>query len=638
MAEAVPSLAALCVARLAMGAPQRALLLRRLPEELVLKLLADMIASKTLTDDRLAAFFMISRRVLNLSGCCAIRNSILRQIPFRCPELRCLDLSNCPQVTNTVIRAVLQGCSNLQTLQLDGCRHITDAAFQPDHSPFYVLHACTSLKVVSFARCSQLTKDLVLFLVKACRSLIDINFRAASALTTTRSTYQRNGFYAMGRALRAIDLTQSSITDVTLFALAKHCPYLEEVKLSCCSEITDVGIEALVRSCRHLRVLDLNNCALITDRGVGMIGAYGQQLERLYLSWCMNITDKSVVEVARGCKNLQELLLVWCTQLTNASIDAFLPDGDATSEAASRVQGSHISNAGLASPRGNCFEALDHNMTWRRFDLNAKGVEGIQERTIGGGVVTLMSCVAVAFLLLSELSVWWTVSVTHRMHVDTDPQDFPINIEVDVSFSTKPAKVAMDVSDSKGHKEIMLQKDIQEEPYGENGCRLYGTVQVQKVAGDLSFAHEGSLTVFSFFDFLNFNSSHVVNHLRFGPQIPDMETPLIDVSKILTKNLATYKYFVSVVPSRYVYLNGRSVTTFQYSVTEHETSSRGPNGQVSFPGVIFSYEFSPIAVEYIESKLSVLHFLTSTSAIVGGVFAVARMIDGAIYSVSKKVD
>ncbi|KAG6957188.1 hypothetical protein JG687_00010145 [Phytophthora cactorum] len=359
--QSLPSLAALCVARLAMGAPQRALLsiLRRLPEELVLTLLADMIASKTLTDDRLAAFFMISRRVLNLSGCCAIRNSILRQIPFRCPELRCLDLSNCPQVTNTVIRAVLQGCSNLQTLQLDGCRHITDAAFQPDHSPFYALHACTSLKVVSFARCSQLTKDLVLFL-RIHDDAIHLLLRSATDLQrlnlsfmdisdkafTTEPSDQRNGFYAMGRALRAIDLTQSSITDATLFALAKHCPQLEEVKLSCCSEITDVGIEALVRSCRCLRTLDLNNCALVTDRGVGMIGAYGQRLERLNLSWCMNITDKSVVDVARGCEHLQEVLLVWCTQLTDASIDAFLPDEESTSEAVARAQGLKLNFSG----------------------------------------------------------------------------------------------------------------------------------------------------------------------------------------------------------------------------------------------------------------------------------------------------
>uniref|UniRef100_M4BZN4 Endoplasmic reticulum vesicle transporter C-terminal domain-containing protein n=1 Tax=Hyaloperonospora arabidopsidis (strain Emoy2) TaxID=559515 RepID=M4BZN4_HYAAE len=278
-------------------------------------------------------------------------------------------------------------------------------------------------------------------------------------------------------------------------------------------------------------------------------------------------------------------------------------------------------------------------MSWRRFDLNVKGVEGIQERTIGGGIVTLLSCVVAAFLLLSELSVWWTVSVTHHMHVDTDPQDFPITVEVDISFLHETCQaVALDVSDAKGNKDILLNRDIQEEPFGENGCRFYGTVQVQKVAGDLSFAHEGSLTIFSVFEFLSFNSSHVINHLRFGPQIPDMETPLIDVSKVLTTNLATYKYFVSIVPTRYIFLNGRSVATFQYSVTEHESVTRGPNGQVSFPGVIFSYDFSPIAVQYVESKPSVLHFLTSTSAIVGGVFAVARMIDGAIYSVSKKVD
>lgn len=102
--------------------------------------------------------------------------------------------------------------------------------------------------------------------------------------------------------------------------------------------------------------------------------------------------------------------------------------------------------------------------------------------------------------------------------------------------------------------------------------------------------------------------------------------------------VATYKYFVNVVPTTYVYLNGRSVTTFQYSVTEHETKSQRGDGQVTFPGVIISYDFSPIAVEYVESKPSILHFLTQTSAIVGGVFAVARMIDGAIYSVSKKID
>lgn len=52
-----------------------------------MSVLAGMIASNTLTDDRLATFFVLTRRVLKLEGCAAIRNSILRQIPARCPQL-----------------------------------------------------------------------------------------------------------------------------------------------------------------------------------------------------------------------------------------------------------------------------------------------------------------------------------------------------------------------------------------------------------------------------------------------------------------------------------------------------------------------------------------------------------------------
>lgn len=261
-------------------------------------------------------------------------------------------------MTNTVVRSVLQGCSNLQTLRLDGCRHITDAAFQPELSPLYTLRASTSLQVVSFARCSQLTDDLVLFLVHSYRSLTDINFskckkiqseairvllRSATSLRRLNLSFmditdaaftseqdgaldQANGLCAVGRSLRSIDLTHCRITDATLFALAKHCRNLEEVKLSSCSEITDVGVERLLRSCIYLRELDLNNCPLVMDRGVSAVGMHGKRLRRLNLSWCMNITDKCIVDLARGCEQLQEVLLVWCTQLTDTALDAFIDE------------------------------------------------------------------------------------------------------------------------------------------------------------------------------------------------------------------------------------------------------------------------------------------------------------------------
>ncbi|DBA00529.1 TPA: hypothetical protein N0F65_006433 [Lagenidium giganteum] len=371
-ADAMPSLTALCLERLATVPPNRThmllTILRILPEELVMELLHAMIAQNTLTDDRLAAFFMFPRRVLTLYGCSSIRNSILRQIPFRCPEL----------VNNTVVRAVLQGCTNLHTLKLDGCRHITDAAFQPDHSPFYPLRACTSLQVVSFARCSQLTKELLSFLAKACRSLTDINLSrckripsdAIHAFLCSAPNLQRlnlsftdigdeafvantadepGAFHAMARSLRVLDLTHCNVTDATLHAIAAQCHKLEELRLSNCSEITDIGVEALTASCRTLRKLDLNNCGLVTDRGIRAVAAHAQRLESLNLSWCMNITDKGLVALAQNCEGLAELRLVWCTQLTDAAVDCFVHLGRSTKFYLSGCKG--ISGASVEAAR-----------------------------------------------------------------------------------------------------------------------------------------------------------------------------------------------------------------------------------------------------------------------------------------------
>jgi hypothetical protein len=46
---------------------------------------------------------------------------------------------------------------------------------------------------------------------------------------------------------------------------------------------------------------------------------------------------------------------------------------------------------------------------------------------------------------------------------------------------------------------------------------------------------------------------------------------------------------------------------------------------------VFIYDISPILVHLIEYRHSFGHFLTNLCAIVGGVFTVAGMIDGALY-------
>ena len=50
-----------------------------------------------------------------------------------------------------------------------------------------------------------------------------------------------------------------------------------------------------------------------------------------------------------------------------------------------------------------------------------KAMEGIQVRTFGGGLVTLICGSIVLMLFLSELVLFCSVNVRNRMSVDTEP-------------------------------------------------------------------------------------------------------------------------------------------------------------------------------------------------------------------------
>lgn len=93
-----------------------------------------------------------------------------------------------------------------------------------------------------------------------------------------------------------------------------------------------------------------------------------------------------------------------------------------------------------------------------------------------------------------------------------------------------------------------------------------------------------------------------------------------------------YQYFVKVVPTRYHKLNGVELKTNQFSVTTHKRVMNSRLGESGLPGVFFMYELSPILVQLTETRRSFAHFLTSLCAIIGGVFTVAGMIDGVIYT------
>lgn len=66
-----------------------------------------------------------------------------------------------------------------------------------------------------------------------------------------------------------------------------------------------------------------------------------------------------------------------------------------------------------------------------------------------------------------------------------------------------------------------------------------------------------------------------------------------------------FQYYIKIVPTMYVKLNGSVVHTNQFSVTRHVKRVGGHSVEHSsggMPGVFFNYELSPLMVKYTEHQ------------------------------------
>jgi hypothetical protein len=198
-----------------------------------------------------------------------------------------------------------------------------------------------------------------------------------------------------------------------------------------------------------------------------------------------------------------------------------------------------------------------------------------------------------------------------------------------------------------------LKEEI-ESQRGE-GCRVYGDMAINKVAGNIHFApgrsfQQGSMHIHDLAPFAGeqpFDFSHNIKKMAFGQEYPGLTNPLDGVIVYQpTKNLlpdpvgiptgGTYQYFLKVVPTSYTTLRNSTIGSNQYSVTEHFREPI-PGAAQQLPGVFFFYDLSPIKVKYFEERQSLTAFLTSACAIVGGVFTVAGILDATIWAGQRAV-
>ncbi|CAN6707887.1 unnamed protein product [Malus baccata var. baccata] len=164
------------------------------------------------------------------------------------------------------------------------------------------------------------------------------------------------------------------------------------------------------------------------------------------------------------------------------------------------------------------------------------------------------------------------------------------------------------------------------------GCRVFGVLDVQRVAGNFHISVHG-LNIFAaqmiFEGSRNVNVSHIIHDLSFGPKYPGIHNPLDGTDRILHDTSGTFKYYIKIVPTEYRYISKEVLPTNQFSVTEYFSPMK--QFDRTWPAVYFLYDLSPITVTIKEERRSFLHFITRLCAVLGGTFALTGMLDRWMY-------
>nr|XP_053628893.1 endoplasmic reticulum-Golgi intermediate compartment protein 3-like [Cherax quadricarinatus] len=172
----------------------------------------------------------------------------------------------------------------------------------------------------------------------------------------------------------------------------------------------------------------------------------------------------------------------------------------------------------------------------------------------------------------------------------------------------------------------------------EEGCQIYGYLEVNRVGGNFHFApgksfQHNHLHIHDVQQYrtADFDLSHRIRHLSFGVNIPGKTNPIDGTEFKTEKGPKTINYYIKIVPTTYEKVDGSTLSTNQFSVTQHQKNIQLGMGETGLPGVFFTYELSPMMVKYTEKHKSLGHFLTGVCAVIGGVFTVAGILDSIIY-------
>lgn len=187
---------------------------------------------------------------------------------------------------------------------------------------------------------------------------------------------------------------------------------------------------------------------------------------------------------------------------------------------------------------------------------------------------------------------------------------------------------------------------VQARTHTEEGCLIEGTVWVNRVPGSFQITAKSAGHDF---DPSTTNLSHVVHHFSFGAPLPrhvlrhlpeDVQRnvhPLDNRAFINKADRTSHEHYIKVVSTHYRVGQSSLLASHDSLGYQMATSNHRYKSDPGIPMAKFSFDLSPTAIVIIQGGKRWYEFVTSLCAIIGGIFTVISLFDGAVYSIAKRI-
>lgn len=321
----------------------------------------------------------------------------------------------------------------------------------------------------------------------------------------------------------------------------------------------------------------------------------------------------------------------------------------------------------------------------KELDAFPKVPESYKETTASGGGLSILTFMLIVIMVVSEIQYYTATELQFDYEVDTNFTR-KVKINIDMTIAMKCQHIGADVLDQTGQdvfsygrlkeepayfqlspkqqeyldftqqvneyltqeyhaiQELLWRSDKptflggmpprDDMPSGKpDACRVHGTLEVSKVAGNFHITAGKSVPVIPrghahialMIEGSDYNFSHRIDHFSFGDPVTGVVYPLDGSLMITDSNYHIFQYFMQVVPTEVrTYTN--NIDTYQFAVTERNRTINHKEGSHGTPGIFVKYDLSSLLIRVREEHKPYWQFLVRLCGIIGGVFSVSGML------------